>query len=209
MQNTRQGILEILKEQGEATVDELAERLELTSMTIRHHLNVLQADGLITADAVRRVKKAGRPRLVYTLTEKAHGLFPQNYDELARQLLTEMKAMMSEKEMEEMFLRIVERIAEDAPPPRPGQRFEERLAEVSEFLEQHGFITRLDQTDAGYLLRTINCPYREVMGEHGEVCDMDMALLKRLLDTSPLRLASIRDEDTSCTYLIAPVEESG
>jgi DeoR family suf operon transcriptional repressor len=204
MQNTRQGILEILKEQGQATVDDLAQRLELTSMTIRHHLNVLQADGLVTADKVRRVKKAGRPRLVYTLTEKAHGLFPQNYDELARQLLTEMKSMMSDDELEAMFRRIVDRLAAGAPLSRPGQSFEERLAEVAEFLEEHGFITRLEEVDEGYILRTINCPYREVMGEHGEVCDMDRELLTRLLDTSPLRLSSVRDDDTSCAYLVAP-----
>jgi predicted ArsR family transcriptional regulator len=204
MQSTRQGILEILKEQGQATVDDLAQRLELTSMTIRHHLNVLQADGLLAADKVRRVKRAGRPRLVYTLTEKAHGLFPQNYDELARELLTEMKSMMSDDELEAMFERIVDRLAAGAPHPRPGESFEERLAEVAGFLEEHGFITRLEETDEGYILRTINCPYREVMGEHGEVCDMDMALLTRLLDTSPLRLSSIRDEETSCVYLVAP-----
>jgi predicted ArsR family transcriptional regulator len=206
MQNTRQGIVEFLKEHGQATVDDLAEQLELTSMTIRHHLNVLQADGLVTADQVRRVKRAGRPRLVYTLTDKAHALFPQNYDELARQLLREVKGMLSDEEVAEMFERIVNRIAAGAPAPRQDQSFQERLDEVSEFLEEHGFVTRLEETEEGFLLRTINCPYREVMGEHGEVCDMDMALLTRLLDAAPLRLTSIRDDAASCTYLIAPSE---
>jgi predicted ArsR family transcriptional regulator len=71
MQSTRQEILAILKEERQATVEDLAERLELTPMTIRHHLNVLQAQNLVVASKVRRSKKVGRPRLVYTLTDAA------------------------------------------------------------------------------------------------------------------------------------------
>jgi DeoR family suf operon transcriptional repressor len=63
MQSTRQEILSILREQRQATVDELAESLELTPMTIRHHLNVLQAQNLVVASKVRRSKRVGRPRL--------------------------------------------------------------------------------------------------------------------------------------------------
>ena len=71
MQSTRQEILAILKEERQATVEDLAERLELTPMTIRHPLNVLQAQALVAAPKVRRSKKVGRPRLVYTLPEAA------------------------------------------------------------------------------------------------------------------------------------------
>ena len=77
MQSTRQEILEILKEDKQATVEDLAERLQLTPMTIRHHLNVLQAQNLVTTATVRRSQKVGRPRLVYTLTAAADDLFPQ------------------------------------------------------------------------------------------------------------------------------------
>jgi predicted ArsR family transcriptional regulator len=90
MQSTRQEILEILKKEGQATVEDLAERLELTPMTIRHHLNVLQAQSLVVAAEVRRSKTVGRPRLVYTLTEAADQLFPQGYGELARHLVSEV-----------------------------------------------------------------------------------------------------------------------
>ena len=64
MQTTRQEILEILKEERQATVEDLATRLGLTPMTIRHHLNVLQAQNLVEASKVRRSQRVGRPRLV-------------------------------------------------------------------------------------------------------------------------------------------------
>ena len=74
MQSTRQEILGILKEERQATVEDLAQRLELTPMTIRHHLNVLQAQSMVEAARVRRSQRVGRPRLVYTLTESADAL---------------------------------------------------------------------------------------------------------------------------------------
>ena len=41
MQATREKIVELLKERGHATVEELADEVGLTQMAVRHHLNVL------------------------------------------------------------------------------------------------------------------------------------------------------------------------
>ncbi len=61
MQATRQRILEILKERHTATVEELAKELELTPVTIRHHLDILRSEGLVQAPQVkRRDTPAGR-----------------------------------------------------------------------------------------------------------------------------------------------------
>ncbi|MFC2036496.1 helix-turn-helix transcriptional regulator [Chloroflexota bacterium] len=204
MQSTRQEILEILKEERQATVEDLAQRLELTPMTIRHHLNVLQAQNLVAATTVRRSQKVGRPRLVYTLTEAADELFPQSYGELARHLVSEIKETMGPEEAEDIFRGIAERIAGEAPPPSAGQSFEDRLDQVADFLGQRGFIFRWEKTDEGYVLANINCPYRHVTREHPEVCTMDTELLQQLLGVEPQRLSSLRDGEASCSCLLVP-----
>jgi DeoR family suf operon transcriptional repressor len=201
MQSTRQEILEILKEEAQATVEDLAQRLELTPMTIRHHLNVLQAQNMIEATKVRRLQKVGRPRLVYTLTEAADQFFPQNYGSLARHLVGEVKRTLGDEETQAIFHRIAEQVAQEAPPPREGQSFEERLTDVAEFLEKQGFIARWEKTEEGYVLTNINCPYRQVAHEHGEVCGMDMALITQLLGVEPVRLSSLR-RGAACNYLV-------
>lgn len=204
MQSTRHEILEILKEEREATVEDLASRLELTPMTIRHHLNVLQAQNLVVATTVRRSQKVGRPRLVYTLTEAADELFPQSYGELARHLVTEIKETMGPEETEAIFRRIGDRIADEAPAPDEDQNFEERLDQAASFLEELGFIFRWEKTDEGFLLTNVNCPYRHVTREHPEVCVMDTVLLGRLLEVEPQRLDSLRTGAPSCTCLLVP-----
>ena len=206
MQNTRQRILEILKEERQATVEDLAARLELTPMTIRHHLNVLQAQNLVVASQVRRSPKVGRPRLVYTLTEEADDLFPQNYGTLINYLIAEIKEMLGEEEVKAMFRRIAARLAAEAPPATPGQTFEDRLNQVAGFLEDQGFLTRWEKTETGYILTNINCPYHQVSREHQEPCLMDEELISLLLGVTPQHLSSQRMEDAPCRYLLVAPE---
>jgi len=204
MQSTRQEILEILKEERQATVEDLAEQLELTPMTIRHHLNVLQAQNLVVASKVRRSKKVGRPRLVYTLTDAADDLFPQSYGELARHLVSEVKETVGEQEAEAIFRRIADRVVKDAPPAVEGQSFEARLDQVVDFMEGQGFIMRWEKTGEGYVLANINCPYRSISREHDEVCIMDTEILTKLLNVVPQRQSSMRLGDASCSFLVVP-----
>jgi predicted ArsR family transcriptional regulator len=209
MQSTRHEILEILKEDRQATVEDLAKRLELTPMTIRHHLNVLQAQGLVAATTVRRSQRVGRPRLVYTLTEQADNLFPQSYGELALHLVSEIKETMGPEETEAIFRRIAERISQEAPPPIPGQTFEERLDQVASFLGQQGFIISWEKEDDGYVLANINCPYRQVTRQHPEVCAMDAVLLRQLLGVEPELLGTLREGEHMCSCRLAPPEPAG
>jgi predicted ArsR family transcriptional regulator len=207
MQSTRQEILEILRTTKEATVEDLAARLGLTPMTIRHHLNVLQAQNLVTAIKVRRLQKVGRPRLIYTLTDAAEQLFPQNYGDLARRLVTEVKETMGKEETRAIFRRVARRVAREAPPPVAGQSFEDRLNQVAHFLEEQGLNTHWEKTDQGYVFTNVNCPYRRVAQEHGETCELDMTLLTELLGIEPQRISSLQ-QDYACTYLL-PVPGEG
>ena len=202
MQSTRQEILGILKAERQATVEDLAERLGLTPMTIRHHLNVLQAQNLVEAAKVHRSQKVGRPRLVYTLTDAADELFPQSYGDLARYLVTEVKETMGSDATQEIFRRVAHRLAQEAPPAIEGQRFVDRLMQVVEFLESRGFLVTWEKSDEGYILTNANCPYRRVTSEHREVCIMDTTLIEDLLGVKPQRLSSMQGGDGLCRYLL-------
>jgi len=206
MQSTRQEILEILRAEGQATVEDLAERLELTAMTIRHHLNVLQAQKLVEASKVRRSQKVGRPRLVYTLTEAADEVFPQRYGDLARYLVGAVKETMDAEEVRQVFRLVADQIARQAPPPIPGQTFEQRLDQVVEFMNSQGFIGHWEKADGAYVLINVNCPYRRVSREHGEVCIMDTTLLEQLLGVEPQRLGGMQAGDLTCSFLLVPPE---
>jgi len=63
----------------------LAQTLEVSKVCVRRHLSLLESDGLVTFEEERHDR--GRPRFIYRLTEKARCLFPQIYDEIAKEVL--------------------------------------------------------------------------------------------------------------------------
>ena len=189
MQATRQQIIEFLKEKGQATVEELAATVNLTPMAVRHHLNVLQAENLITSAAIRRQNGPGRPSQVYQLTAAADGLFPVDYYGLTNYLLAELTHHLGQDGVTQIFSNIAHRLASQAPPPRENQTFEERLDEVIAFLAEKGFVVDWEAKDNNYMIHAYSCPYRQVAKNHAEVCLLDKQIINSMLNVTPTRIA--------------------
>src|ERR1700687_3212652 len=91
-----------LKKRGEARASEIAEALGTPPTGVRQHLSALRADGLV---AYRTIHAGpGRPKFAYFLTEAAEALFPQNYHELAHDVLDHLK-----EEDPELLVRLFQR----------------------------------------------------------------------------------------------------
>jgi predicted ArsR family transcriptional regulator len=202
IQTRRQEILNILKQQGEATVDELATMLELTPVTVRHHLDILRAEGLVEAPAVRRRHGPGRPQYVYTLTPESASLFPQRYDVLANELLDEIKSAMDREQVRGLFDHIVERRLENAPVLNDGQPADEKMDALVNYLSDKGFIAEWERKNGKYVVYASNCPYQNVATEHPEICAVDHAMLRRMTGTDVHCVRRITDGAYSCIYEI-------
>jgi DeoR family suf operon transcriptional repressor len=205
LQSTRERILNILKERGQATVDDLSQELGLTAVTVRHHLDVLRGDGLIAPPVIHRRKTPGRPQYVYSLAERAGSIFPKRYEHLAQLMLEEVRACLPPNEVKQMMQRIGKRIARQANLPRQGS-FEDRLSATVEFLNELGYMAHWERNDGGYLLHAINCPYEKVSRQDQEICDIDLTLLTQLLGVSPERVAWMAQGDSHCIYAFGPAE---
>jgi predicted ArsR family transcriptional regulator len=207
MQATRQQIIEFLKEKGQATVEELAVTVNLTPMAVRHHLNVLQAENLISSSAIRRQTGPGRPSQVYQLTKAADELFPEDYYGLTDYLLVELGQQLGQAGLRQIFSNIAQRLANEAPPPRANQTFEERLDEVITFLSAKGFVVDWEAGENNYMIHAYSCPYRQVAKDHAEVCLLDKQIISSMLATTPTRIACLSTHDNHCTYRISkPIE---
>ncbi len=121
MQATRQRILEILKERGTATVEELGAELDLTPVTIRHHLDILRGEGLVQAPKVKRRDAPGRPQHIYALTDAADDYFPKNYAGFADLMLHEIRERVEPRELDSILRSMANRMAVQAPNAQPGE----------------------------------------------------------------------------------------
>ena len=210
MQTVRNHIVEILKENGTATVAELADKLGMAQVSVRHHLDILVGEDLVESAGVRRRSGAGRPSQVYSLTKQASKLFPQRHQLLANEMLAAMKSLLPAEEVEGVLLRLADKTVQDAPSPRPGQAVEDRLNQVAEFLSGKGYTARWEVTDGYYRLFTCNCPYAGVSEQNPELCEMDRSMMQRLVPEGVQRETRITDGSPRCAYvlLLQPVAHS-
>ncbi|RME82936.1 MAG: ArsR family transcriptional regulator [Caldilineae bacterium] len=196
----RQKILEILKRQGHATVGELAEHLEMAPVSVRHHLDLLIGDNLVWTPRTRRTPGAGRPQRVYALTEEAHQYFPNNYQQLAEESLRILKELLTPEQMDEVMTTLAQRTAAQAPSGLTALPPCRRIEAAVGFLSSLGYMAEYEVSEGTALLHTCNCPYAQLASPHGELCLMDLHLIRLLTGLDPQRVAHITDGDVRCSY---------
>jgi DeoR family suf operon transcriptional repressor len=203
MTDTRQEILEYLRAKGAADVNELAETLGLSPVTIHYHINVLQRDGLLETKAVRQ--GVGRPRKVFSLRDSAYEKFPQSYHRLSNRLLEILKSRMTEADIQALFEHIGADIASEHATDLNGKPLEEKIATLISLLGEEGFMSRLEKVGADqFVLTQVNCPYQYVATRHPEVCELDLQLMNTALGTEVKRGTCVANGDAVCTFHIQP-----
>lgn len=204
--STRDVILEAIKQANEATVEYLAEASDVSPVTVRHHLNSLQAEGLLETRSVRR--KVGRPYYVYSLTNKGHELFPQRYVRLSSRLLDELKTRFPAETVSELFSSVVEHVVDEHRQQLAGLSFEQRLDYLLKLLAEEGFLASWELEEDGYHLIEYSCPYYSIGQRHSEVCTFDLQLMQIVLDTEVKQHSCMLDGDACCQFTF-PVQANG
>lgn len=208
MQKTRQKILEFLRKRQEATVDDLSDALgNLTAVTIRHHLDVLREEGFVAEPEVLHRDTPGRPKYVYRLTSRADGFFESNIDNLTNHIISEMKDMLPEQQFNVIFDGVATRMASEMDGVDLDGSLQDRIIRVVAHLSEQGYQADWEESAQGYLLHTTNCPYNKVASEHGELCQLDMRYISKLLGVVPRQVSSMQDGAETCSYLI-PMRET-
>lgn len=205
MQQTRRHILDILKERGQATVDDIVAELrirrgDITAVTVRHHLTRLQEDELITDPILRHRETPGRPQHVYALTQKGKEAFPNNYQELATELLRQIHAQFPPEGVNVILQGVADRMASEAQIP--DVPLPQRLDLAVNYLNQRGYDAYWETQTDGYVLHTSNCPYPHISEIDDSCCNMDMRLIASLLGVVPRLMARISAGEATCAYMI-------
>lgn len=206
MQETRQQILEILKERGEATVDELvsdlgARRGLITAVTVRHHLAILQDDGLVDSPQMRHRSSPGRPQHIYALTEQGIAHFPNNYQTLAVNVIRQLQYNLPAQQVNVIIEGVADAMANDLSLVSYAT-MREKLDAVVEYLNTHGYDAGWRVDGGGYMLHTSNCPYHHIAQESDALCRMDMRLIARMLGVVPRMVSRVAEGAETCSYFI-------
>jgi predicted ArsR family transcriptional regulator len=200
--NTRNRVLKTLLLNQRRTINELAEAVEINPISVRHHVNKLEAEGLIQSEEERH--GVGRPHLVYSLTPRGMEQFPQRYLQLTLRLLKQMKENLSEKAIRDLFQELAEEIAGESTREVKLEDLSllERLNLLQEVLTGEGFMVNIIEEDGDYYIVEASCPYHHVGEDYPEICVVDRELIAHFVSAPPQRIECILDGDKQCKYLV-------
>ncbi|MGD0708922.1 MAG: winged helix-turn-helix transcriptional regulator [Anaerolineaceae bacterium] len=207
MSSTRDKILQMLLNHPHCTISELAEAVNINAISVRHHLGSLQADGLLVAEEERH--GVGRPRLVYSLSEKGLERFPTRYLRLTNRLIDQLKETMPDAQVNNLFTQMATEMAAEYAPKVKSMNTEQRLELIKDLLTEEGFSIRWEKQGNQYHIHEITCPYYHVGQTHPEVCSIDQTLISTVLAIPAEKIQCVLRGDNRCTYVVPdlPVEE--
>jgi DeoR family suf operon transcriptional repressor len=202
MINTRERVLRTLLSQQRCTINELADSVGINPISIRHHIDRLEAEGLVSSkDELHGV---GRPRRIYFLTEAGVERFPTRYMRLTVRLLEQLKESMPGPLVSQLFQQMADVMIEDyaAEASTDGLNMEERLVMMQKTLAREGFLVEWERQGDQIQIRETNCPYLQVSQTHPEVCSVDQRLISALLAVPAEKVTCVLNGDNFCTYVV-------
>lgn len=205
MKNTREKILQTLLENPGATINELAEAVGINGISIRHHLTALETNAMVTSSEERH--GVGRPRLVYSLTEKGLEHFPTSYIRLSKQLITAINESLPKEKVEAIFTSIGKAIAEDYQSQFEGKPIDKQVKLLSKIMTKEGHVIEHHRQKDHYQITALTCPYLRIGSDHAEICKIDHTVIQELI-SMPVEIETCKTRgDDFCTFIIKTDKE--
>jgi predicted ArsR family transcriptional regulator len=203
---TRRAIVKLLKADGPIESAQLAERLGLTAMAVRHHLYALQREGLVTHE--ERPVPVGRPAKFWQLTREADRLFPEAYAELSVALIDAMQDTFGAEGLNRVLVsRCARQQSDYAKRIRPADPLERKLRELARVRTEEGYMAEVRAERGGsYLLVENHCPICAAATACQGFCTTELELFRSVLGpgVGVERVEHIVSGDRRCAYRVTP-----
>ncbi len=200
MKSTREKVLQSLIAHPRATVVEIADRVGINAISVRHHLTNLQASGLISAEEERH--GVGRPRLVYFLTESGQEQFPKRYFQLSQHLLKQLKKAYKKTEVDKIFKNMALDVTSDYKEKLSEMGMQDRMQLLKEIMADEGYDLKISETDTGFEILEVACPFYKLGKDHPEVCIFDRTLIASVLAIPVNEISQIKHGENHCSFKI-------
>jgi predicted ArsR family transcriptional regulator len=203
LKQPRCAIIDLLKVNGAMSVEQLAQRLEVSKVCVRRHLSLLESDGLVAFEEERHDR--GRPRFIYRLTEKAGRLFPQIYDEFAKEALAQVRRNFGDEALRRVLQARANELIAQFEEKLSGREFDERVKCLTREIDAKGYLADARRMkDGSYRLRQRNCPIESVAVAYPQVCEEELRVYREVLGCEVICECRIADGARKCDFHIAP-----
>ncbi len=203
---TTDRLLQRLKAAGPQTAAALAERLGVTAVAIRQHLDRLAAEDLVAPEDRRET--VGRPKRYWQLTAAGHGRFPDNHAGLTLEIIEAATAVFGADGLDRLIAHreaatraaYAGRLAE--APDLAG-----KVAALAALREAEGYMAEWQaEPDGSFLLIENHCPICAAATQCQALCRSELAVFAEALGRSARieRVEHLIVGARRCAYRIRP-----
>ena len=210
METTRDAIVRLLAERPRRSAGDLAQALGLSAGSVRRHVDILLADGLLEAEFERQ--RRGRPVTLYSLSSEGEErtlapsysrLLERIYPALAGLEEAEIAGSDGSAVLSRIFDRVAEEVAQDHRPSVTAGELGERVLQVTAALCEEGILHDAAEEEGVFRLRNLNCPYRSAAAETHAACEADRRAIELLLDAPVEQVGTVARGAPACEYVVA------
>jgi predicted ArsR family transcriptional regulator len=201
--DSRRAILTALKQNGSATIAQLAAILQLTGEAVRQQLLQLQRDGWIEARVERATGgRTGRPATGYSLTPAGDHLFPKQYDALNVAMIDAISDELGPDAAKRVLARVAEDKANVIEPMLRELTVEQRIEALRNWYLQDDPYMETEKTPDGFRLIERNCPFYNTAMRRPNLCSVSVNALTRVLGVRVYREEKFQDGDGRCIFRV-------
>lgn len=197
--DSTRGRIVLLLRGATGTVNELAEKLELTDNAVRAQLLSLERDGLVRQSGMQRGHR--KPHFAYELTAEAERLFPKAYDLLLNQLITVLKGRLAPAALEGALREVGHALAAHYTANQQSGDLESRLKRGIDVLTSLGGAARIETKEDKLFISSGSCPLAAAVTEHPEVCRLAETLVTEVTGVA-VREHCAREKSPRCSFEI-------
>jgi predicted ArsR family transcriptional regulator len=193
---------QLLENRTGLSIDALAIVMDISRAAVQQHVAGLEGDGYIKKISLN--KTAGRPMVIYGITDKGINYFPKQYAWFSDLILSDLRQEMGAEGFEDYMQRLGIRLANSLLNQFQGKNLYDRLGELMLIMANLGFqvTTDNDSEISKPVIRANNCIYHDLAQKHNEICAFDLALMSTLLDKEVKQLSCMAKGDCACRFKI-------
>jgi predicted ArsR family transcriptional regulator len=199
-ESPRGKIVASLRGKRGASVVDLAQECGVSPNAIRQQLALLERDGLVAGQSVRRGKT--KPTVEYALTPEAEKYFPQQYDRMLNAVLREIRLTGGDAAVQAIFESMSRRQTERLKTTIGDKPLPERIIDLTAMLRHAGVEAEAEATADGFTIREHNCPYSKTVEEHPEVCSVIHSVMEDVIAPNIKQTESLATGGAECRFEI-------
>jgi DeoR family transcriptional regulator, suf operon transcriptional repressor len=193
---------QLLENRTGLSIDALAKVMDISRAAVQQHIVGLEGDGYIKKTALN--KTAGRPVVIYGITDKGINYFPKQYAWFSDLILSELREEMGAEGFKDYMQRLGIRLANNLRSQFEGKSLNIRMDQLLIIMRNLGFqVTTVIESETGKsAIRANNCIYHDLAQKHNEICAFDLALMSSLLNKEVEQLSCMAKGDCACRFRI-------